>query len=225
MADILKYFDKSKLVDPNNPYKMQEITPITDDRYLETHPEAKYMSYHTSIRRKYKDLAGYVKKFRCKNCTQYGTMKAIGDEKNPKLIVALICSDCKHIFHLNSPISEENIGMDKRPELMGRATKMKAKLTESEKLGIDKASRKNSPQKFSAKTFLLKDSSTTSGTADFSQIVNKSLKRTNYPIPTHQGLIKSVYDAEDMQYNAFMQGKSIIKEKKGFDIKQVLDIL
>ncbi len=222
---ILRYFDKSKLLDPNNPYKMQSILPITDDRYLERHPEAKYMSYHTATKKKYKDLASYVKKFRCKNCEQYGNMKAIGDSKNPKFIVGLICSNCQHIFHLDSPIDEENIAMDKRPELLGRATRMKQRLSESEKLGIDKASRKNSPQKISAKTFLLKDSSIVSTSADFSQIVKKSLKNTGYPVPVHTGLIKSVYDAEDLQFNAMMQGKSIMKERTVYNTNKLVDII
>lgn len=210
---ILKYFDKSKLIDANNPYRMTEIRNVFDDTYVNTHPEAKYMSYHTAIRKRYKDLPSFLRKFRCKKCMLYGTMKAIPDEQKKNLTIALICSNCTNLVHLDSPIDNDNTaGIEKRPELIGRATKMKQKASQSEKLGIDDALRKNSPYNISEKTFLLKDS-VTETPRDFNSLVRKHLKRVGYPMPIHSGIVKSVYDAEDMQYNAFMQGKSLTKEK------------
>jgi hypothetical protein len=210
---ILKYFDKSKLIDANNPYKMTEIRSVFDDTYVQTHPEAKYMSYHTAVRKRYKDLPSFLRKFRCKKCMLYGTMKAIPDETKKNMTIALICSNCMNMVHLDSPIdNEDGAGIEKRPELIGRATRMKQKTSQSEKLGIDDALRKNSPVIISSKTFLLKDSITESP-RDFNQLVRSHLKRVGYPIPFRHSIIKSVYDAEDMQYNAFMQGKSLVKEK------------
>lgn len=204
---------------------MTEVHDVTDDRYLATHPEARYMSYHTSVKRKYKDLSSYLRKFRCKYCQSFGNMKAIANDTNPHVISALICSNCNHIFHLDIPIDEQNLGIEKRPELMGRATKMKHKLSESEKLGIDKASRKDSPRNISLKTFLLKDSSDLSSISDMRQIVNKSLRRAGYPIPTQNSIIKSVYDAEDMQHNIMMEGKAILKEKTVYNLNQLYDVI
>jgi len=223
---VLKHFDRSKLLDQNNPFQMQEIHDVTDDRYLELHPEAKYMSYHNSIKRKYKDLASYIRRFRCKKCQLYETMKAIPDENNQRVVIALICSNCSNIVHLDIPLDPDNVnaGIDKRPELMGKATKMKEKLTDSRKLGIDKALRKDSPQNVSEKTFLLKDSSAISSQADFSMMVRKSLRNSGMPLPTTNTTMQSVYD-EDIQFNRFMQGKGLTKEKTVYNTSQLSDII
>lgn len=205
---------------------MQEINDVSDDRYLELHPEARYMSFHQSVKRKYKDLAGYIRKFRCKKCSLYETMKAIPDETNKNFVIALICSNCNNIVHLDIPLDPNNVaaGIDKRPELMGKATKMKERLTESRKLGLDKALRKSSPQNVSEKTFLLKDSSSISSAADFSSMVRKSLRNTGLPMPTHNSTIKEIYD-QDVQFNRFMQGKGMIKEKTVYNTSQLGDII
>ncbi len=223
MPDKLRFFDKDRLLNSENPFNMAEIHDISSDRYLQMHPESSYMSYHIATKNKYKDLPSYIRKFRCKKCELYGQMKAIGDDKNSGMVVALICANCRNLVKLDMPLDPQNVaaGIDKRPELMGRSTKMKEKLSESQKLGIDKALRKTSPDLLSQKTFLMKDSAITSSGATFNQIVRKNLRKLNLPMPSNEGIIKKNYDPEDMQYNRFMQGKSIIKERTVYNTNQL----
>lgn len=226
----LKILGQKKLIDPNNPYKITEIHDLGDpERVLERHPEYKSMSYHGSLHGKYRDLTQYLTKFRCKACNVTKTMKAVRDEHNKNLVVALICSSCNVLVPLDvkvdiNNIGQQKLGLDKRPELKGKATKLKLPLTESQKLGIDKASLKNTPHYSPQKTFLLEDSAASPRPKNFTALANKSLRRYGFPAVTNPA-IKSVDNVElpDDGFRKMMKdsGKTITSESTVYNINQV----
>lgn len=201
---------------------MMRIESVRDESdkqaKLSSHPQYAGLSYYAQSGRKYKDLTQFLKKFRCKNCHIYGHMAAIsGDQKSPHIIQSLICTNCSHIAPLEMPIDRFNIGktttgMDKRPNLVGKNTKFKSPISEVEKLGLDKALRKNSPRRFSSKTRLLETPLDNVKPGDsMMKIIHKQIHRANLPAPTHS-IIKSVYDPSDPQFNEVMSGLGMIKE-------------
>jgi transcription elongation factor Elf1 len=219
----LRILNPKNFVNPNNLMRIEAVMDDSDKQTKLSHnPHYAGLSYYSSSGRKYKDLASFLKKFRCKNCHVYGHMGTIStDKKSPNMIQALGCSNCGHIASLELPMDKNNLGktstgMDKRPNLVGKSTKFKEPISESEKLGLDKALRKNSPRKSPQKTRLLETPLDTIKSGDsMMKVIHKHLRRANLPMPTHS-LIKSVYDVQDDDYNKFMQGKGIIKETMDF---------
>jgi RNase P subunit RPR2 len=225
----LKVLGKNKLIDPNNPYKIEEIEDFgAQDRILERHPEYRSLSYHTSITGKYKDLTEYIRRFRCKSCHAYKTMKAIRDENNRNLITALICSSCNHLVPLDvkvdiNNIGKQTLGLDKRPELRGKSTKLKAPLSESQKLGLDKRGLLDKSLESPRTTLFLEDS-TDKKPSNYITMINKHLRRYGFPSVTNPA-VKNIDQIEPMDegFRQFMHGKQLLSSKTTLDLHDALN--
>jgi len=220
---ILRVLNPKNFVDPNNPMKIEAIRDMSGDKddVVLRNPHYATMSYYAKSGRKYKDFSSFLKKFRCKKCKVYGKMAALSMKDKPNMVEALLCTNCNFLAPLEHPVDKYNLGsgtsgIDKRPTIVGKATKFKMPISESQKLGISKALKKNSPeylrQQYSRKTHLLNTSLQDSPTDNsMMKIIHKHLRRANLPMPIHS-TVKSVYDADDPDFNNMMEGKGIVKE-------------
>ncbi len=204
-------------VDPNNLMRITAITGPDDSReaVLKRNPQYSQMSYYSQHGRKYKDLATYLKKFRCKNCKAFGCMAAVAMKNRPNIIESLYCTNCSHLASLTVPIDRNNLGnsmaVEHRPSLVGKATKFKQPLSETQKLGISRAARSNLPNLRNSKTFLLEDQYQDKSPSN-STMLNRHLRRNNFPLPSTHSVIKKNVDKDDDDFARMMSGKAIVKE-------------
>lgn len=220
----LRILDTKKLVDSENLYRIAAISDNSMDReaMLNRNPSYAGMSYWAHTGKKYKDLSSYLKKFRCKHCNAYAKMSAISRKDRPEIIDALICTNCSTVSPLDVPIDKNNIGnsmaVQHRPTLIGKSTKFKSPLTESEKLGLRKPSLRNLPGGGSPKTFLLEDQyGSKSPENSMFKIVTKHLRRAGFPMPTTHSVMRKNIENDDADFSRMMEGKGVIKNT--IDIK------
>jgi Pyruvate/2-oxoacid:ferredoxin oxidoreductase delta subunit len=221
---ILRVLSPSNFVDSNNLYRIQSVNDNSPDisAKLSRNPNYSGLSYYAASGRRYKDLTSFLKKFRCSNCHVYGMMAAITNKNKDTshLIDALVCTNCNHVAPLQLPIDRFNIGktstgVDKRPVISGKNTKFRMPISESEKIGLNKAMRKSYPNRNigNSKTKLITDESDIKPSDTMMKTIHKHLRRANLPAPTNSTIMKvDDIDKQDYEFSQYMRGMGIIRQ-------------
>jgi len=219
----LKILNPSNFIDSNNVMRITSVTDtgIDKDAVLSRNPRLANLSYYTQTGRGAKDLHSFLRKFRCKNCHNYGQMKPVKSKPNsPHIIEALMCGICLYMHPLDVPIDKNNIGavspgVDKRPSLIGKSTKFKSPISEGQKLGLGKILRKSRPEYMkqgNSRTQLLSDSEPKPN--NMLKLIHSSLKKSGYPNVSVHSSIKKVedIDKDDIEFSQYMSGMGIVRQ-------------